>query len=237
MGPQALFGIVTVSHRIGVFDTQGDTPLVRYLSAADGGPVDLADAMPLESFLAPVGRWKEEIEGALESLRPASKEELESAQRLMAADADRDGGAGAGAGGAAGKDGAGTRAFGAAVDAVLAFLAGPTPAAQQRQAPQGQQRRGWGFGAAQQQGDPDAGPREPAGRFPSARVFTFLSGRPDLGPGAIDPTRFEDLAGAIYPSASGGDAVAGALRAADALMVRLRDGSRCLWRCKWLERR
>ena len=45
--------------------------------------------MPLESFLAPVDRWRDAIESALEGLEPASAEDREAALRLLEARAVR----------------------------------------------------------------------------------------------------------------------------------------------------
>lgn len=85
-GPTALFGLATLSHRVGLWDLQGGVPAVRYVPlAARGGPdaataVELADALPLEAFLAPIDRWRDEIEAALEALQPADHEEMDDAK-------------------------------------------------------------------------------------------------------------------------------------------------------------
>ena len=57
--PGSLFGLMTFSHKIGLYDVQGPIPVVKNVfippdSEEDGLPVALEDAMPLLSFLAPV---------------------------------------------------------------------------------------------------------------------------------------------------------------------------------------
>jgi hypothetical protein len=56
--PAALFGLVTFSHKLGLYDVQGDVPVVKNVaipSSADSAlPLDLDDVMPLEALLAPV---------------------------------------------------------------------------------------------------------------------------------------------------------------------------------------
>jgi hypothetical protein len=58
IGPGSLFGLVTFSHKIGLYDVQGPIPVVKHImipADMDGRiPVDLEMAMPLSSFLAPV---------------------------------------------------------------------------------------------------------------------------------------------------------------------------------------
>lgn len=58
LGPGSLFGIVTFSHKIGLYDVQGPIPVVKNIFIPpdlDGTiPIELEDAMPLLSFLAPV---------------------------------------------------------------------------------------------------------------------------------------------------------------------------------------
>jgi hypothetical protein len=90
-GPSALFGLATLSHRVGLWDLQGDVPAVRHVPLAARGGADastaleLADALPLDAFLAPVDRWRDEIEAGLEALRPATREEREDASAQRAA--------------------------------------------------------------------------------------------------------------------------------------------------------
>lgn len=57
--PGSLFGLMTFSHKIGLYDVQGPIPVVKNVFVPpdmeeDGLPVALEDAMPLLSFLAPV---------------------------------------------------------------------------------------------------------------------------------------------------------------------------------------
>lgn len=58
IGPGSLFGLVTFSHKIGLYDVQGPIPVVKHImipADMDGRiPVDLEMAMSLSSFLAPV---------------------------------------------------------------------------------------------------------------------------------------------------------------------------------------
>jgi hypothetical protein len=58
IGPGSLFGFVTFSHKIGLYDVQGPIPVVKHimiLADMDAHiPVDLEMAMPLCAFLAPV---------------------------------------------------------------------------------------------------------------------------------------------------------------------------------------
>jgi len=57
--PGSLFGLMTFSHKIGLYDVQGPIPLVKNVFIPpdleeDGLPVALEDAMPLLCFLAPL---------------------------------------------------------------------------------------------------------------------------------------------------------------------------------------
>ncbi|KQK06025.1 protein transport protein sec24 [Brachypodium distachyon] len=75
--PGSLFGLMTFSHKIGLYDVQGPIPVVKNVFIPsdleeDGLPVALEDAMPLLSFLAPVDTCKDRIAAALETLRPTS---------------------------------------------------------------------------------------------------------------------------------------------------------------------
>lgn len=58
INPGALFGLITFSHKIGLYDVQGPIPVVKYVSIPPDMdaklPVDLDMAMPLPAFLAPV---------------------------------------------------------------------------------------------------------------------------------------------------------------------------------------
>lgn len=54
IGPHALFGLVTLSSRIGVWDLQGSVPAVRHVAVASRGGdagsalLQLSDVLPLE---------------------------------------------------------------------------------------------------------------------------------------------------------------------------------------------
>ena len=74
-GPGTLFGLATVSHRLGLWDLQGPAPVVRYVPLAAGSTpavcsLALAAALAPEAFLAPIDRWRDEIECAMEAMRP-----------------------------------------------------------------------------------------------------------------------------------------------------------------------
>lgn len=108
LGPGSLFGLVTFSHKIGLYDVQGPIPVVKNVfipSEADGVlPVDLEDMMPLLSFLAPVEDCKDRIAAALETLKP-------SMDRTSTPSGH-------------GQDGTfvGARGFGVAMDALIGYL-------------------------------------------------------------------------------------------------------------------
>ncbi|XP_019164130.1 PREDICTED: protein transport protein Sec24A [Ipomoea nil] len=83
LGPGSLFGLATFSHKIGLYDVQGPIPVVKNVfipPESDGTlPMELADVMPLSSFLAPVDTFKDRIASALETLRPTTSWERTSA--------------------------------------------------------------------------------------------------------------------------------------------------------------
>lgn len=109
LGPGSLFGLITFSHKIGLYDVQGPVPVVKHIFIPpdmDGRvPIELEDAMPLLSFLAPVENYKDCIAAALETLRPTT-----SWERTTAA--------------GQGMDGVllGGRGFGVAMDALISYL-------------------------------------------------------------------------------------------------------------------
>uniref|UniRef100_J3M7N0 Sec23/Sec24 trunk domain-containing protein n=2 Tax=Oryza brachyantha TaxID=4533 RepID=J3M7N0_ORYBR len=75
--PGSLFGLMTFSHKIGLYDVQGPIPVVKNVfippdTEEEGLPVALEDAMPLLSFLAPIDTCKDRIAAALDTLRPTS---------------------------------------------------------------------------------------------------------------------------------------------------------------------
>ncbi|KAL6005289.1 Protein transport protein S23 D [Asimina triloba] len=107
--PGSLFGLVTFSHKIGLYDVQGPIPVVKNIFIPpdmDGTvPIELEDVMPLQSFLAPVETCKDRIAAALETLKPTT-----SWERTTAA--------------GQGMDGVllGGRGFGAAMEALFNYL-------------------------------------------------------------------------------------------------------------------
>uniref|UniRef100_A0A1D1XJT2 Protein transport protein Sec24-like At3g07100 n=1 Tax=Anthurium amnicola TaxID=1678845 RepID=A0A1D1XJT2_9ARAE len=109
LSPGSLFGLMTFSHKIGLYDVQGAIPVVKNVFIppdSDGRlPVDLEDAMPLLSFLAPVEACKDRIAAALETLKPTT-----SWERTTAA--------------GQGMDGVllGGRGFGVAMEALVGYL-------------------------------------------------------------------------------------------------------------------
>lgn len=109
LGPGSLFGLVTFSHKIGIYDVQGPIPVVKNVFIppdSDGRlPVDLEDVMPLLSFLAPIDTCKDRIAAALETLKPTTSWERSSVAGQ-------------------GSDGVllGGRGFGVAMDALITYL-------------------------------------------------------------------------------------------------------------------
>ncbi|CAA6660666.1 unnamed protein product [Spirodela intermedia] len=107
--PGSLFGLMAFSHKIGLYDVQGAIPVVKNVFIPPDSdaklPVDLEDAMPLLSFLAPVETCKDRIAAALETLRPTT-----SWERTTAA--------------GQGIDGVllGGRGFGVAMEALFSYL-------------------------------------------------------------------------------------------------------------------
>ncbi|KAK9062379.1 hypothetical protein SSX86_019565 [Deinandra increscens subsp. villosa] len=138
LAPGSLFGLATISHKIGLYDVQGPIPVVKnvFIPPDDDGtlPVELEDAMPLFSFLAPVETCKDRIVSALETLRPPTSWERNT-----------------GAGGML----LGVRGFGLAMEALIRYL-------------------GSEYGST----------------FALGRIFGFLSGPPDYGPGQLDTRRY-----------------------------------------------
>ncbi|KAL9235423.1 hypothetical protein vseg_010181 [Gypsophila vaccaria] len=105
----ALFGLATFSVKLGLYDVQGPIPIVKNIfipSDSDGTiQMDLEDAMPLFSFLAPVDTCKERIASAIETLKPMTTWER-SAAAGQALDGVLLGG----------------RGFGAAMEALFSYL-------------------------------------------------------------------------------------------------------------------
>ncbi|PPR87568.1 hypothetical protein GOBAR_AA33123 [Gossypium barbadense] len=142
LAPGSLFGLVTFSHKIGLYDVQRPILVVKnvFVHQDTEGilPIELEDVMPLLQFLAPVETCKDRITSALETLRPiTSWERTPGAGQVL--------------------DGMlmGGRGFGAAMEALCNY-----------------------FGS------------EYGNTFALARVFAFLSGPPDYGPGQLDTRRY-----------------------------------------------
>ncbi|TYJ33187.1 hypothetical protein E1A91_A05G085800v1 [Gossypium mustelinum] len=142
LAPGSLFGLVTFSHKIGLYDVQRPLLVVKnvFVHQDTEGilPIELEDVMPLLQFLAPVETCKDRITSALETLRPiTSWERTPGAGQVL--------------------DGMlmGGRGFGAAMEALCNY-----------------------FGS------------EYGNTFALARVFAFLSGPPDYGPGQLDTRRY-----------------------------------------------
>nr|KAJ0199439.1 hypothetical protein LSAT_V11C600313780 [Lactuca sativa] len=141
LAPGSLFGLATFSHKLGLYDVQGPIPVVKnvFLPADSDGtlPIELEDAMPLFSFLAPVETCKDRIASALETLRPTSSWDS--------------------TGGGQGLDRIllGGRGFGLAMETLISYLGS-----------------------------------EHGNTFALARIFAFLSGPPDYGPGQLDTRRY-----------------------------------------------
>ncbi|RLM66017.1 protein transport protein Sec24C-like [Panicum miliaceum] len=76
LSPGSLFGLLTFSSKIGLYDVQGPIPIVKNVFIppdSDGSlPIDLEDIMPLCSFLAPIDSCKDRITEALETIKPVS---------------------------------------------------------------------------------------------------------------------------------------------------------------------
>ncbi|KAG6549307.1 hypothetical protein Mapa_009293 [Marchantia paleacea] len=109
ISPGSLFGLVTFSHKIGLYDIQGAVPVVKQViipgELEARIPVDLESIMPLQSFLAPVEANKEHIASALETLKPTS-----SWERATAAGQSTEGVT------------MGGRGFGMAMDSLIKYL-------------------------------------------------------------------------------------------------------------------
>ncbi|XP_071697944.1 protein transport protein SEC23 D-like isoform X2 [Rutidosis leptorrhynchoides] len=141
LAPGSLFGFATFSHKLGLYDVQGPIPVVKnvFLPEDSDGTLsmELEDAMPLFSFLAPVETCKDRIASALETLRPTSSWGTTGASqgldRVMM----------------------GGRGFGTAMESLISYLGS-----------------------------------EHGNTFALARIFAFLSGPPDYGPGQLDTRRY-----------------------------------------------
>ncbi|KAL6652852.1 hypothetical protein ACP70R_011777 [Stipagrostis hirtigluma subsp. patula] len=80
LSPGSLFGLLTFSNKIGLYDVQGPIPIVKnvFIPPDSHGAlhVDLEDVMPLCSFLAPIDSCKDRIAEALETIKPMSSWEV-----------------------------------------------------------------------------------------------------------------------------------------------------------------
>ena len=226
VGPHALFGVVTFSTRVGLHDVTGPAPAVRHVPVSSRGhvAVPLEDALPLRRLLAPVGRHKDAIVAAVESIASvASRSDPDpfaaaAGAATVGGDAavvNRDAGDADAAGSNSTRDkknastpgdGDGTRAFGPALEAVLTWLGAASPGAGSDAARSSRRRQ---RGRDADGGFAASGPRHP--RHPSCRVLAFLAGAPNLGDGALGDARHRESRGAAH----GADADAAAA-AADA---------------------
>uniref|UniRef100_A0A0E0DDW3 Sec23/Sec24 trunk domain-containing protein n=1 Tax=Oryza meridionalis TaxID=40149 RepID=A0A0E0DDW3_9ORYZ len=138
ISPGSLFGLLTFSSKIGLYDVQGPIPIVKnaFIPPDSDGTllVDLEDVMPLRSFLAPVDGCKDRIAEALETIKPISSWEITATASEVQDHALHH-----------------ARGFGLAMDAVVNYLCS-----------------------------------EYGSLFELARIFTFLSGPPNYGPGQIE---------------------------------------------------
>ncbi|KAK9823450.1 hypothetical protein WJX72_002854 [[Myrmecia] bisecta] len=155
--PAALFGLVTFSRKVGLYDLQGAAPVALHVallaSSEEDAPtaLDLADALPLEALLAPVATCKDTISAALEGLEPDAS--LEGSGRA-----------------------ARSRGFGSALQAVLRYLSGAGSAAQDSA-----RRRSNGKTSTSGRAANEASTLAYAG----ARMLTFLSGPPNFARGSV----------------------------------------------------
>ncbi|XP_062183947.1 protein transport protein SEC23 D-like [Phragmites australis] len=80
LSPGSLFGLLTFSSKIGLYDVQGPIPIVKNVFIppdSDGAlHANLEDVMPLCSFLAPIDSCKDCIAEALETIKPMSSWEV-----------------------------------------------------------------------------------------------------------------------------------------------------------------
>ncbi|KAK3249379.1 hypothetical protein CYMTET_41189, partial [Cymbomonas tetramitiformis] len=186
-----LFGLVTFSHKLGLYDVQGSIPVVKSVpiptsSTRPEDLVELAEAMSLDRLVAPLDKFKEQIAAAVETLRPASSWEypIVPGEKSGAEQAE-----------------SGMRNFGGAMDALLDFVgacgvvsmdpAGNRPAV--LSAPGGELSfaeeplRGGLLTSASAAGGRRKGAEERNDVYASTTMLPFLAGRPDCGPGALTP--------------------------------------------------
>lgn len=158
----ARFGIVTFSHKVGLYDISGEAGTessVRcvHLEVNDTGPpsaVQLEEALPLESLLAPVGACREAITNVIESLVPESAFPPSSGDEATELP--------------------GSRAFGSGLQAVLRYLSGAIALQQHRLST-----------TTASEGNAQDRSTSVAAEYAGARLLIFLCGPPNLGRGAV----------------------------------------------------
>ncbi|KAK9682110.1 hypothetical protein RND81_10G051200 [Saponaria officinalis] len=78
-----LFGLATFSVKLGLYDVQGPVSVVKniFIPSDSEGTIqmELEDAVPLSSFLAPVDTCKDRIASAIETLKPMTTWERSAA--------------------------------------------------------------------------------------------------------------------------------------------------------------
>eukprot|EP00898_Chlorokybus_atmophyticus_P008263 jgi/Chlat1/8438/Chrsp80S07919 len=120
LAPGALFGLVTVARRVGLYNMH-HAGAVKYVAVGGSGSrrsgklsADLAYAIPIDDLLTSVDQYKEAITAALDSLRPATADE--GYDERIAAEAQGNGSA------ASDEEEDGSRAFGPALDGLLKYF-------------------------------------------------------------------------------------------------------------------
>lgn len=160
LDPGALFGLISFSESVTLhlLGGGGESVSVPVQAALEGCPTaeELEAALPLEGFLVPAGEHKEDVSAALDALEP-----LGASQGIL----------GAGSGPLRqGREGTQARAFGPAIEAVVAYLAGLV-----------WDEEGLLVDPYQDQGG--------GGGLVSGRVMAFLTGPPSLGRGSVSAAR------------------------------------------------
>eukprot|EP00735_Rhodelphis_limneticus_P010353 TRINITY_DN3086_c0_g1::TRINITY_DN3086_c0_g1_i1::g.22292::m.22292 TRINITY_DN3086_c0_g1::TRINITY_DN3086_c0_g1_i1::g.22292 ORF type:complete len:770 (-),score=158.77,sp/Q6BQT6/SEC23_DEBHA/22.49/5e-13,Sec23_trunk/PF04811.10/1e-05,Sec23_trunk/PF04811.10/2.9e-10,Sec23_helical/PF04815.10/1.6e-07,Sec23_helical/PF04815.10/6.4e+02,zf-Sec23_Sec24/PF04810.10/0.0022 TRINITY_DN3086_c0_g1_i1:15-2324(-) len=70
----ALFGLITFSDFLGIYDLHNETPIVQRLMIPASGPmsISLHDVAPIRRLCVPIGQYKQNIQKAIESLDVAA---------------------------------------------------------------------------------------------------------------------------------------------------------------------
>jgi len=163
--PGSLFGLVAFSHKISLYDVQGDVPVVKNVPIPSSGlaedKLELEDVVPLKRLLAPIGKYKENIVAAIETLRPVPPWEQQAGTAEISGDdaSDVEGG----------------RAFGGALEALMDYF-GTQP---EVRVPT---RRGTLASMAAEEGEMMS--------YATTHLVAFLAGIPNAGPGALDAGRY-----------------------------------------------